>query len=571
MCCNGGYGASLRPAANKHVPHDMKDDTMNKALNVTLKTEPGNDAATPHPTDDPANVVQLAPHRDENRKVAIRMAEAGLRVIPVRVTFNAQTRHWDKPPIINGWQKKATTNPKVINRWWEQYPEALPGILLTDFVVIDCDRHGGPDGVAAFETLVEENGGPPSGPVTLTAGNGKHFYFRQPDGAQLGCRPGSLPDGVEARGGNVCILAPGSVRPDGEVWLPDPTAPSLEDALAEGTIPVIPDWLVEIIRTKPQPPGAGLAPSIVPSSESADAPGRGRAYALKALQACEADLVAARSGERNNKANAVAFHMGTMVGRAWIDRAEVIRSLTVACEKNGLAHDDGITTVQATLISGIDAGCRAPHPDLEDRPLFPAHGNDASEVVAADQDGAFPGYWDGDGTAPTPPKWLIRDLLPERGVMLLLGESGAAKTFLALHAAAEIGAGEPFFGKETKRGGTLYLAAEASDLIPERLDAARLGVVCPAVSRQRDAAPTFEVDQLPIYVVTAVPDLLSRNNESLLLEKIAEQCKSVSAYRSSWSSSTRCCPHSVYPTGTIPRRPPRRRESSRASRALGSR
>jgi hypothetical protein len=67
----------------------------------------------------------------------------------------------------------------VIEEWWQLWPQALPGIVLEHYgrVVVDCDRHGGPDGVAAFEAL-----GPfPPHPIVRTAGNGEQHYFMQTD------------------------------------------------------------------------------------------------------------------------------------------------------------------------------------------------------------------------------------------------------------------------------------------------------------------------------------------------------------------------------------------------------
>jgi hypothetical protein len=41
--------------------------------------------------------------------------------------------------------------------WWSQHPNALPGIDLekADLVVLDGDRHGGPDGRAALRELLQ--------------------------------------------------------------------------------------------------------------------------------------------------------------------------------------------------------------------------------------------------------------------------------------------------------------------------------------------------------------------------------------------------------------------------------
>jgi RecA-family ATPase len=57
----------------------------------------------------------------------------------------------------------------------------------------------------------------------------------------------------------------------------------------------------------------------------------------------------------------------------------------------------------------------------------------------------------------------------------LVGESRAGKTFLAIDLARALSKGGKFVTKRSRAGGTLYIAAEASRTIPNRLRAARLG------------------------------------------------------------------------------------------------
>lgn len=63
-------------------------------------------------------------------------------------------------------------------------------------------------------------------------------------------------------------------------------------------------------------------------------------YARQALSACCDKLVTAREGERNNRLNGAAFHMGRMIARDWISEQEVTAALHRASEANGLAAED---------------------------------------------------------------------------------------------------------------------------------------------------------------------------------------------------------------------------------------
>jgi hypothetical protein len=58
----------------------------------------------------------------------------------------------DKKPCVKGWRTLASTDADVIARWWREFPDASPALEMETcgLIVIDGDRHGGPDGVAAL-------------------------------------------------------------------------------------------------------------------------------------------------------------------------------------------------------------------------------------------------------------------------------------------------------------------------------------------------------------------------------------------------------------------------------------
>jgi Virulence-associated protein E/Bifunctional DNA primase/polymerase, N-terminal/Primase C terminal 2 (PriCT-2) len=186
-----------------------------------------------------------------NLRQALSYAAVGMPIFPVQVSWNTAKQKWDKAPFIKGWQTDASSNPTTIEKWWRQYPQALPGIALgkADLVVIDPDRHpGGADGVAAFGELVAKHKELKPHPICNTAGGGNHHYFKQLPGMKIGNSPGNLPDGIDVRGDVGFVVAPGAIRQDGKRWEPA----GLCKAFQEGTIPFIPDWLALII----QPPKA---------------------------------------------------------------------------------------------------------------------------------------------------------------------------------------------------------------------------------------------------------------------------------------------------------------------------
>jgi len=306
-----------------------------------------------------------APADNPNLTAALNLAAAGLPVFPAGP---------DKRPLLAGWQEKATTEEEQIRKWWDGYPPALPAIVVgrAGLVVIDCDRHpGGNDGIKAFNSLLSANGGNLADvPMTRTARGGAHLFFRQPPGGQLGNGRGELPDGVDVRGAGGFVIAPGA-ESDGKRWQSANGRPSLADAFKTGTIPELPLWLADIIRPNPQPNR-----DRVDEYAGANSSLRGQAYAAAALQGAAAELSTAPAGKRNEMLNAMAFCLGRMIARGWVDEKTVAEALLEACDANKYLREHGHRATTKTIESGIEAGRKELHPDLPDRD--PSSGGDGA-------------------------------------------------------------------------------------------------------------------------------------------------------------------------------------------------
>jgi Bifunctional DNA primase/polymerase, N-terminal len=310
----------------------------------------------------------VSSRRAINLEIALGLASVGLPILPAGVFWNQNSGRWRKQPLVNQWQRVATCDPLQIREWWRTHPAAVPGIELgrAGLVVIDADRHGSADGVAAFEALTRRHG-LPVGPVTITAGCGLHYVFRQPDGERFRNRRGRLPEGIDVRGAGGWVVAPGSVRADGAVWQSASDTPPLRDAFPDG-VPRVPGWIANLIQGRPNQNDCASArePPAIPRSEPVS-PSRHAAYAKVALARNAVELAAAQTGGRNNLANAIAFRMGRMVARGWIDRRPVIDALLHACQANGLTRDDGMQAVRGTLERGLAAGMTNPHGGIGER------------------------------------------------------------------------------------------------------------------------------------------------------------------------------------------------------------
>jgi Protein of unknown function (DUF3987)/Bifunctional DNA primase/polymerase, N-terminal len=298
-----------------------------------------------------------------NLTAALSLAAMGLPVFPAAP---------DKRPLLVGWQKKASSEPEQIRSWWRAHPDALPAIFVggAGLLVVDCDRHpGANDGIEAFNRLLSANGGSLADvPMTKTARGGAHLFFKQPKGKALGNGRGELPDGVDVRGVGGYVIAPDAQLPDGKRWQSVNGRPLLADAFKAGTIPELPEWLADIIHPSRRSNGGAVDEDTRVFDKSGTSNSyRRQAYAAAALDGAVAELSAAPSGKRNETLNAVAFRLGRMIARGWVDKKTVTDALLDACDANKYLREHGHRATIKTIESGIEAGRKAPHPDLPDR------------------------------------------------------------------------------------------------------------------------------------------------------------------------------------------------------------
>lgn len=70
-------------------------------------------------------------------------------------------------------------------------------------------------------------------------------------------------------------------------------------------------------------------------------------------------------------------------------------------------------------------------------------------------------------------QWRVRGLLPERALALVYGDPGTGKSFLVLDIVLAVARGIDWFGRRTRQGGVVYLAAEGQEGIRRRIEAYR--------------------------------------------------------------------------------------------------
>jgi hypothetical protein len=475
-------------------------------------------------------------HTEENLKVALELARAGIHVFPALVS--RRFKGWMKKPAIAGWRELATTDEIQIQVWWRLHPKAVPGIELgkSGLFVIDPDQHGGPDGVAAWDRLRARIGNPPAHPITKTP-QGQHHIFKQPSEI-LGNSPGGLPDGIDARGDGGWIVGPGAIRADGARYEAHEEAPSLLEAYAAGDIPEVPEPIVKLIKnghatrdrfetTEPR------GPTDVDAELAGIEPGRVNATQCRVI----GTLLSFGVPYDEIEARVVA---GTM-------------AMAKAKGLSGWTHEAEVEFVRKAMGSLLNSRCRqegnpivAPNwvaPDLVGpweeiaaqggRPLVFWHrdqwrvrnmawawnANENGETHQTSDDKtngsantgaenaedpvgtalkvlAGAGAWLHGNELPPPQECSFDQLLPLVGVGTLDGQYGCHKTHLLVDAAVAFTCTpESYFAgkKRLRRGGAVIIETEYSD-IPLR-------VACAAAHRGVD-------EKLPLVSLPEVPPML---------------------------------------------------------------
>jgi hypothetical protein len=110
------------------------------------------------------------------------------------------------------------------------------------------------------------------------------------------------------------------------------------------------------------------------------------------------------------------------------------------------------------------------------------------EVVSADQ---FAGG--------APPRWIVKGVLPEAELVVLFGESGSGKSFVALDIAGAIARGIPWRGRKVKQGRVVYVAAEGAGGFRNRLNAYA-------------QAHELNLSGLDLGVIKAAPNLMVKDD-----------------------------------------------------------
>jgi RecA-family ATPase len=384
-----------------------------------------------------------------------RLRRAGYHPIPTS----------GKRPPIAGWTDIVATDA-AIESWSKSFPGALnTGVLTKTTPAVDIDVSDS-EVAAEIEALLWDMIGDRT-MVRFGQAPKRAILFRTdtPFG-KMSTPSFSSPNGqkhhveVLCDGQQIVVLGIHPVTGNPYSWhggepveVARADLPELTQAMAEAFIHKAADimrtrgWTEETPRTKGGEHGVYSDAAAEFDAIYGD---RERKYALAALRGCAAELATTPSGERNNRLNALAYRMGTMSARHWIERAEIIKELLAAAVACGLVADDGEAAARATLESGLSNGEQTPHPELEDGKTVPT----ATEPLT------FIDMTKWDDEPPPPRQWSVRDRIPLRQPTLFSGEGAIGKTLLALQLASAHVLGRDWIGMLPEPGPAIYFGAE---------------------------------------------------------------------------------------------------------------
>jgi hypothetical protein len=283
------------------------------------------------------------------RAWALHLAARGWHVFPI-------TPGAKKPPVIDRWETRASTDPDQINHWWRHIPYSI-GIATgpSGLVVIDLDtpKPGqttpGPwatlgirSGAGVLRALARQHNTTVTPTYTVTTPSGGwHLYYTTPPGAQLRNTHDMIGWKIDTRAHGGYVVAPGCPVPPGAYELADDREPA-----------ELPTWLYQALT--PTPP-----PTFSASTVAAAANPRG--YVAAAVHGECQRVRTAPPGQHNAVLCRAAYALGQLIGAGLLTEATARADLTTAADALiGADCDCTPREVARVITAGLAAGARNP-------------------------------------------------------------------------------------------------------------------------------------------------------------------------------------------------------------------
>jgi hypothetical protein len=287
--------------------------------------------------------------RTNLRAWALHCAARGWHVFPI-------TPGAKKPPAIDRWEARASTDPDQIHHWWRNVPFTIgiatgpSGLLVVDLDTLKPDEGvttrwatlGIGSSVTALRSLASQHGTHVTPTFTVsTPSGGWHLYYTAPAGAPLRNTQGAIGRKIDTRAHGGYVVAPGCPVPPSGYQLIDDRDPA-----------ELPRWLHQILA--PTPPPTLSAPVVAATINASG-------YALAALQGECQRVRTAPPGQHNAALCRAAYALGQLVGAGLLTETTARAELTTAAEALVLADCDCTPReITRVITAGLAAGARNP-------------------------------------------------------------------------------------------------------------------------------------------------------------------------------------------------------------------
>ncbi|MGH3868254.1 MAG: bifunctional DNA primase/polymerase [Pseudonocardiaceae bacterium] len=286
--------------------------------------------------------------RTSLRAWALHFAARGWHVFPI-------TPGAKRPPVIERWETRASTDPERITRWWHHTPYSI-GIATgpSGLVVVDLDTPkpgetvpprwaglGISSGGGVLRALARAHGTTvtPTYAVT-TPSNGWHLYYTAPPGTALRNTHDRIGWKIDTRAHGGYVVAPGS-----------PVSPSGYELIDDREPAELPSWLRQALT--PTPPPTPSTPAVAAANPSG--------YVAAAVHGEAQRVRTAPRGQHNAVLCRAAYALGQLVGAGLLDEVTARAELTTAASPLISADCDCTPREIARVITaGLAAGARNP-------------------------------------------------------------------------------------------------------------------------------------------------------------------------------------------------------------------
>lgn len=387
-------------------------------------------------------------------ETAIGLGAKGFRIFPLQVD--------QKSPAHDGWQAQATTDPTRIDELWrDPFGEVIPynvGVATgAGLTVLDVDVKDGRQGLESLEDLKSRLGLDDQTLTVRTPSGGLHLYFDS-TGFAVGNSASRIGQALDIRGEGGLVVGPGSTVGDGGYTIE-----------RDISIKPIAPWFAQLCGVHAQKPRSSDPLVELDTPEAIE---RAKAWLRN-----EAPHVVAGSGNGDHTGYVVACRLKDF----GISEHEIVALCLEHFDDEKAHPPQGAVFWELKASNAYRHGQSAPGishamADFEveelEQPVLGSDPGTASSRLRPD--GALLAFDTDEALAfraETKRPYLIKGFLSAGTMSMLFGTTNVGKTFVMLDMAFHVALGRSWNGRRTVKSPVIYVAAEGTYDIYDRMAA----------------------------------------------------------------------------------------------------